>query len=93
METIESNTINGVPSLDAHPQRAKEAPMSIAIVGMSCRLPGGVSNLEDFWDFCQQARNAWTEIPKDRMNPAAFHHANPEKAGCVSFKAAILIEQ
>lgn len=92
MEAIERNTANGALALDARPQNAKEAPMSIAIVGMSCRLPGGVSNLENFWDFCRQARNAWTEIPKDRINPAAFHHANPEKAGCVRFKAAILFE-
>lgn len=59
--------------------------MPIAIVGMACRLPGDVSDLESFWDFCYNARNSWTEFPKDRINTAAFHHPNPEKAGCVSY--------
>ena len=91
MEAVERNATNGIPKLDIRPTRIKEPPMPIAIVGMSCRLPGGVSDLESFWDFCQQARNAWTEIPRDRINPAAFHHANPEKAGCVSRNLAFCL--
>lgn len=72
------------PRQKAHVQAQMEPPTPIAIVGMACRLPGGVSDLESFWDFCQKARNAWTDFPKDRLNAAAFHHPNPEKAGCVS---------
>ena len=29
----------------------------IAIVGMACRLPGGVSNVDDFWELCAQSRS------------------------------------
>ena len=66
-------------------QPVNRAPrMPVAIVGMACRLPGDVSDLESFWNFCHNTRNSWTEFPKERLNPAAFHHPNPEKAGCVS---------
>ena len=72
-----------LPNEAAYSKREVQPPMPIAIVGMACRLPGGVSDLESFWDFCHKARNAWTEIPMKRLNTAAFHHPNPEKPGCV----------
>lgn len=62
----------------------KELPMPIAIVGMACHLPGGVSDLDSFWDYCESGSNAWTEFPKERLNPSAFYHPNPEKSGTVS---------
>ena len=79
----------GTPNGGSSPGRARqvtgmEKPMPIAIIGMACRLPGNVSNLTSFWDFCYEARNSWTEFPPERLNTAAFHHPNAEKAGCVS---------
>ena len=62
-----------------------ELQSSIAIIGMACRLPGEVSSLESFWDFCLNARNSWSEFPKERCDPSAFLHPNPEKIGCVSW--------
>ncbi|GAB0135893.1 t1pks [Epichloe bromicola] len=54
----------------------------IAIVGMSCRLPGDVSTLEDFWTLMSRARSGWSEIPKDRVSKEAYWHPNPGKKGC-----------
>lgn len=65
--------------------------MPIVIIGMAFRLPGEVSDLESFWDFCQAARNSWTEFPKERLSTAAFQHPNPEKAGCVSTSRTFVI--
>ncbi|RFU26058.1 hypothetical protein B7463_g10269, partial [Scytalidium lignicola] len=59
-----------------------QKPMPIAIVGMSCRLPGDVSTLEDFWQLMSRARCGWSEIPKERFNKEAYYHPNPEKKGC-----------
>ncbi|OCL14366.1 polyketide synthase [Glonium stellatum] len=61
-----------------------EAPsqMPIAIVGMSCRLPGNISTPDEFWELCSRARNGWSEIPKERFDNASFHHPNPGKSGC-----------
>ena len=56
--------------------------MPIAIVGMSCRLPGNVTTPDEFWELCSRARNGWSEIPKERFENASFHHPNPGKGGC-----------
>jgi hypothetical protein len=58
----------------------------IAIIGMSCRLPGNVTTPDEFWEMCSRARNVWSEVPKERFNSAAFYHPNPGKQGC--FNAA-----
>jgi hypothetical protein len=54
----------------------------IAIVGMSCRLPGNVSTPDEFWELCSRARSGWSEIPKERFENASFYHPNPGKGGC-----------
>ena len=56
----------------------------IAIVGMSCRLPGNVTSPDEFWELCSRARTGWSEIPKERFENASFHHPNPGKGGCFS---------
>lgn len=73
----DANGVNGNPS--APP---KEKMMPIAIVGMSCRLPGNVASPAEFWELCARARSGYSEIPKERFNTSSFYHPNPGKAGC-----------
>ncbi|KKY14863.1 putative polyketide synthase [Phaeomoniella chlamydospora] len=40
----------------------------LAIVGMSCRLPGGVNNLELFWQIMEQGRDVHSKVPADRFD-------------------------
>ncbi|RFD25752.1 polyketide synthase, partial [Mycobacterium uberis] len=39
---------------------------SIAIVGMSCRFPGGVDSPDDLWDMLVEGRDVMSEFPTDR---------------------------
>ena len=64
----------------SHPDGPR--PMPIAIVGMSCRLPGNVTTPDEFWELCSRARSGWSEIPKQRFESTSFHHPNPGKNGC-----------
>jgi rifamycin polyketide synthase module 4/5/6 len=43
-----------------------DAGEPIAIVGMACRLPGGVAGPEDLWRLVTERRDAVTEFPEDR---------------------------
>ncbi|OKI02215.1 polyketide synthase [Streptomyces sp. CB02923] len=45
-------------------ESAKQEP--IAIVGMSCRLPGGVQSPEDLWELLKDGRDGITGFPTDR---------------------------
>ncbi|WEB45356.1 SDR family NAD(P)-dependent oxidoreductase [Streptomyces yunnanensis] len=51
-------------------QRLREAESAqhepIAIVGMSCRLPGGVRSPEELWQLLSEGRDGISEFPADR---------------------------
>lgn len=73
-------------SEEDHQPTEDDGPMPIAIIGMACRLPGEVSNLESFWEFCQKGPKRVGTISGGQIQSAKIHHANPEKPGCVSKK-------
>ncbi|WP_455568560.1 type I polyketide synthase [Streptomyces netropsis] len=56
--------------LDEARQRVRELEDGerepIAIVGMSCRLPGGVGSPEEFWELLDAGVDAVSEFPEDR---------------------------
>ncbi|MEU7649172.1 SDR family NAD(P)-dependent oxidoreductase [Streptomyces huasconensis] len=49
-----------------HPERA------IAIVGVSCRLPGGINDLDELWDALHEGRDVVGEVPEDRFDARRF---------------------
>ncbi|KAI8945912.1 ketoacyl-synt-domain-containing protein [Xylaria longipes] len=77
---------NGHSNGDIQSQVATPTPkaktMPIAVVGMSCRLPGNVASPAEFWELCARARSGYSTIPPERFNTASFQHPNPGKAGC-----------
>ncbi|MEU9250413.1 type I polyketide synthase [Streptomyces sp. NPDC048270] len=54
----------------------------IAIVGMACRLPGGVAGPEDLWQLLQERREGMTAFPDDRgWDLEGLYDPNPDSAG------------
>ncbi|MER5495532.1 beta-ketoacyl synthase N-terminal-like domain-containing protein, partial [Streptomyces sp. NPDC002490] len=53
-------------------QAEADAHEPIAIVAMSCRLPGGVRTPEDLWDLLLAGRDTVTPVPADRGWQAAW---------------------
>ncbi|KAL8366737.1 hypothetical protein RB595_010546 [Gaeumannomyces hyphopodioides] len=54
----------------------------IAIVGMSCRLPGGIDSASSLWDTIKEKRSVQTpKVPANRFNIDAYLHENLERPG------------
>lgn len=45
----------------------------IAVVGIGCRLPGGVTGPDEFWDLLDEGRDAVVRVPADRWDADALH--------------------
>jgi acyl transferase domain-containing protein/acyl carrier protein len=53
----------------------------IAVIGMSCRLPGGVTTPAEYWNLLRDGRSGITEIPADRWDVDAFYDPDPAAEG------------
>ncbi|MEP7308331.1 MAG: amino acid adenylation domain-containing protein [Acidobacteriota bacterium] len=60
-------------------ERARTEP--IAIVGLACRLPGGVDSPEKYWRLLADGRDAVTEVPAERWNIDQYFDADPDAPG------------
>lgn len=57
--------------------------MPIAVVGMSCRLPGGSTSPEKLWDMLANGRSGWSPTPVDRFTQSSFQHPSSIVEGTV----------
>jgi epothilone polyketide synthase E len=57
---------------------------AVAIVGIGCRFPGGVTDPESLWALLRDGRFAVGEIPRDRMDLERFFDARPGTPGRMS---------
>jgi len=64
--------------LDDQVRQSKEP---IAIVGLGCRLPGGVAGPEEFWGMLKNGVDAATEVPTDRWNIDDYYDPDPDAPG------------
>ncbi|PEG40331.1 polyketide synthase [Mycolicibacterium duvalii] len=54
------------------------APEPIAVVGIGCRVAGGVGTVEQFWSFLLEGGSAVRQVPADRWEP--YLHRDPRNA-------------
>ena len=48
----------------------------LAIVGVGCRLPGGVVDAQSFWQFLAEGRSGIIEVPPSRWTLDRHYHEN-----------------
>jgi len=53
----------------------------IAIIGVGCRFPGGVSSKDSLWKLLVEGREGIVEVPSDRWNVERYYDAEPGVAG------------
>ncbi|WP_225629603.1 type I polyketide synthase, partial [Streptomyces werraensis] len=76
-------TVTGVSAAGTATAAATADPGEpIAIVGMACRLPGGVSSPDDLWHLVREGREGVSAFPDDRgWDLEGLFDADPDRAG------------
>ncbi|HEX6354482.1 type I polyketide synthase [Actinophytocola sp.] len=73
------DTVAGTPAAPVVSTRADEP---IAIVGMACRLPGGVADPDDLWRLVFEGREGLSPFPDDRgWDLDGLFDADPDRSG------------
>ncbi|BBZ47093.1 sulfolipid-1 biosynthesis phthioceranic/hydroxyphthioceranic acid synthase [Mycobacterium parmense] len=57
--------------------RGGAAVTPVAVIGMACRLPGGIDSPELLWDALLRGDDLVTEVPPDRWNVDDFYDPEP----------------
>ncbi|GBQ06512.1 type I polyketide synthase [Saccharibacter floricola] len=65
----------------------------IAIIGMGCELPAGLSTPDALWAFLEEQRDAAVEIPKDRWSLAHFYDPVEQTPGKTSMRWGNFLDQ
>ncbi|MCP3098452.1 SDR family NAD(P)-dependent oxidoreductase [Myxococcus sp. K15C18031901] len=65
----------------------------LAIVGIGCRLPGGVEDAEGLWQVLMEGRECIVDIPESRWDARKFHDATGRAPGRTYAGRAGLLQQ
>src|SRR5256886_428303 len=72
----------GIASLSAPAEQLTAMQKErIAIIGVGCRFPGGVSSKDSLWKLLIESREGIIEVPPDRWNAGRYYDAEPGVAG------------
>jgi len=56
----------------------------IAVVGIGCRLPGGVNSPRELWAMLCEGGNGIREVPEERWNAESYLHDDPGHPGTMT---------
>ncbi|KAA8645449.1 Type I Polyketide synthases (Type I PKS) [Aspergillus tanneri] len=55
----------------------------IAVVGIGCRFPGGITTMAEFWETLYRGIDKVSEVPPDRFDAASLHDKDRRKYGAI----------
>ncbi len=53
----------------------------VAVIGLGCRFPGGVSGPQEYWDFLENGTDGVTVVPPGRWDAEEFYDPDPMAPG------------
>lgn len=65
----------------------------IAVVGMSCRFPGGANSLKEYWDFLISGKDGITDIPEGRWELEKYYDEDENAPGKMYCKKGGFLDQ
>ncbi|KAK3299484.1 BcPKS5, polyketide synthase [Chaetomium fimeti] len=65
----------------------------IAVIGMSCRFPGGSNSPSKLWDLLKAPHDIAKPVPADRFDSAGFFHANGSHHGATDCNEAYFLDE
>ena len=78
-EVLQLRTADSISQRQTVAVRSIHEP--IAIIGMSCRFPGGATDPERFWELLRSGKNSRSEIPQERWDIEVYYNPDPEEPG------------
>jgi acyl transferase domain-containing protein len=82
---IITEALRKIDDLTARLEIAEKADLEpIAVVGMACRLPGGVSTPTDYWELLRDGRSGVIRVPEDRWDADAYFSEDHTRPGTIS---------
>lgn len=73
------------------PHQPSQEP--IAVVGSSCRFPGGITSPSKLWEVLCRTPDLLREIPPSRFNTKGFYHPDGDRHGSTNVTRSYLLEE
>ncbi len=81
---IITEALRKIDDLTARLQIAEKSDIEpIAVVGMACRLPGGVDTPAQYWQFLKDGQSGVIRVPTDRWDADAYYSDDHTRPGTI----------